>query len=295
MKRAGIALVMLIFASMVMIAQPQTGQDKNLTPTATPKPPGYVDMSEKNIFVNAKSKVEINLETPILQILKATTQESDAEFSQLLDSINLLHVQVFEVQEAISRETSDKVSELVKSLKEKEGWSSMVQVNENGKTVNILMKIVDARFRGLSLFVVDNKEAVFINIVGDMDAQKFGRQIGKLTGKFLSGKVDMSKFASLLSGSGNGSEPSLSLTGVVRDAKSEKPIAGAKVSDDKYGPEPYKGAVTDAGGKYSYKTWSEEHGIIAQAPGYKIQKKTLTTDLMHKDKETVLDFALEQD
>jgi outer membrane lipoprotein-sorting protein len=89
-------------------------------------------------------------------------------------------------------------------------------------------------------------------------------------------------------------EPEFVVTGTVTDAVTGEPIAGARVSDDGYGPEPYKGAITDSEGKYSYRTWPEEHGIKAEAPGYKPQRKGIT-GLLHveNEDERVMDFALE--
>ncbi len=89
-------------------------------------------------------------------------------------------------------------------------------------------------------------------------------------------------------------KPKFVVTGIVTDATTGQPIAGAKVIDDGYGPEPYKGAITDSEGKYSYLTWPEEHRIKAEAPGYKPQRKGIT-GLFHveSEDEKVIDFALE--
>jgi outer membrane lipoprotein-sorting protein len=91
-------------------------------------------------------------------------------------------------------------------------------------------------------------------------------------------------------------EPQFVVTGRVMDATTGEAIAGAKVSDDGYGPKPYKGAVTDADGRYSYSTWPEEHRIKAEAPGYKTQRKGLKAGLFHTDnvsEKQVIYFALE--
>jgi outer membrane lipoprotein-sorting protein len=90
--------------------------------------------------------------------------------------------------------------------------------------------------------------------------------------------------------------PPFNVGGTVTDAATGQPIAGAKVSDDGYGPKPYKGAITDAEGRYSYFTWPEEHAIIAQAPGYKPQRKNIKAGLFHTEnveKTQVIHFALD--
>jgi hypothetical protein len=84
------------------------------------------------------------------------------------------------------------------------------------------------------------------------------------------------------------------VAGTVTDAATGEPIGGARVFDDGYGPEPYKGAITDSDGKYSYRTWPEEHSIKAEAPGYESQRKSITGLLhMENEDEKVMDFVLE--
>ncbi|MBL7153124.1 MAG: carboxypeptidase regulatory-like domain-containing protein [Phycisphaerae bacterium] len=89
-------------------------------------------------------------------------------------------------------------------------------------------------------------------------------------------------------------QPTFVVRGTVTDAATGEPIAGVKVSDDGYGPEPYKSAITDSEGRYRYLTWPEEHRIKAEASGYKPQRKGIT-GLFHveDEDEKVIDFALE--
>ncbi|MHC4639552.1 MAG: carboxypeptidase regulatory-like domain-containing protein [Planctomycetota bacterium] len=89
-------------------------------------------------------------------------------------------------------------------------------------------------------------------------------------------------------------KPKFVVNGTVTDATTGQPIAGAKVTDDGYGSEPYKGAITDSQGNYSYLTWPEEHSIKAEAPGYKPQRKGIT-GLFHveNEDEKVINFTLE--
>jgi len=88
-------------------------------------------------------------------------------------------------------------------------------------------------------------------------------------------------------------EPGLAVTGIVRDAESGRAIAGARVADDDYGPEPGREAVTDAAGRYRYLTWDEEHFIVVSADGYAPQRRILLPDRSARKRgQAIVDFAL---
>ncbi|MGD1042196.1 MAG: M56 family metallopeptidase [Sedimentisphaerales bacterium] len=87
--------------------------------------------------------------------------------------------------------------------------------------------------------------------------------------------------------------PEFVIKGTITDAQTGKPIAGAKVGDTERYDEGKHGAVTDSNGDYSYKTWYEEHGVKAEADGYKRQDKGFETKFLGSEKEKVIDFSLE--
>jgi len=89
-----------------------------------------------------------------------------------------------------------------------------------------------------------------------------------------------------------GGQPTLVITGIVTEAETGQPIAGAKVGDVEQYAEGKQWTTTDSDGNYSYQTWYEEHGIKAEAPGYKTQHKGLYTKLFRSEKTKVLDFQL---
>jgi len=86
------------------------------------------------------------------------------------------------------------------------------------------------------------------------------------------------------------SQPSLTISGTVKDATTGKPIAGAIVSDD--GIKPYRSGTTDASGKYSCTTWPEEHSVRITAPGYQDQQVGVDGGIFQMQKEKVLNFTL---
>lgn len=88
-------------------------------------------------------------------------------------------------------------------------------------------------------------------------------------------------------------QPNITVTGVVIDALSGKPIVGAVVSDADYGKVPHKSAVTDSVGYYSYQTWGEEHNIVARADDFESSIKTLPSDVTFQEENiAILNFML---
>jgi len=256
---------------------------------------GYVNISLPEIFDEVKPKVEVKLEKPMLQMLKAAAGKQEPEFGKILDGIKLVRVNVFPNTKETSKDVSVKINKLVEELKAKQGWSAIVHVEEKNETVDIMIKMTDNRINGLTLFVQKWTEIVFVNIVTDLDAEEFGQKMGAILGSVMKGQMDFSKFGEMLKQGAANTQPNFEINGVVKDAETGKPIQGAKIMDDGYGPEPRQSVVTDAQGKYTFKTWNEEHNIIVQAQGYKSKVKTLTPELLQTENGPVIDIELDKE
>jgi len=87
-------------------------------------------------------------------------------------------------------------------------------------------------------------------------------------------------------------QPEFIIKGTVTDAQTGRPIAGAKVGDNKEYADGKFCTVSDSNGYYEYKTWYEEHFTVCQAPGYKTEKNIILTKLFGSEKQKVLDFEL---
>ncbi|MCK5175128.1 MAG: hypothetical protein KAR47_17165, partial [Planctomycetes bacterium] len=86
--------------------------------------------------------------------------------------------------------------------------------------------------------------------------------------------------------------PAFTVKGVVIDAETGEPVAGAIVGDAGRYAEGRQSVTTDSEGSYNYKTWYEEHEIKCEAPGFKTGQKTLRTRIFGSEKEKVIDFEL---
>ena len=68
-----------------------------------------------------------------------------------------------------------------KSNLKSSGWEPIVQVNEDDEQVLVYMKAVDGHMEGMTVMVVDEEEAVFVNIAGYIlpdDINRFSDYLG---------------------------------------------------------------------------------------------------------------------
>lgn len=102
--------------------------------------------------------------------------------------------------------------------------------------------------------------------------------------------------SALLAGcGGEPGEPNVIVMGVVKDAETGNPVAGARVADHLYAASttrPNREAWTGTDGRYTMETWYEEHTLVASAPGYDPTLVTLTTKVVGGVAEVELNFTI---
>ena len=62
-----------------------------------------------------------------------------------------------------------------KSSLKSSGWEPIVQVNEDDEQVLVYMKMIEGQMEGMTVMVVDEEEAVFVNIIGQLNPAELGR------------------------------------------------------------------------------------------------------------------------
>jgi len=252
--------------------------------SAAEEEPKIEGMIEIDYPFAEEAKVEVNLAGTLFALAAKMVKDDDPETSEFLANLKAIKVRIYDHAALGEREFSEVLKFYEDQLK-KGKWDVLARVKEENSRIGVYSLTSGDAVSGLTVLVGEPEQVVIVNLVGRIDIAKLSK---------LSNLPEIGKIASLAS-TGTGNQPSFVIKGVVRDAGTGKPIAGAKVSDYEYGPEPRKGATTDSDGKYSYETWYEEHCIVAEAPGYKPQRETLITKFLGKEKEKVMDFALERE
>lgn len=153
-------------------------------PSETRGLPGYVEFGELSA-VYGEPKVRINIGKKLLQFVAQMDTEGDQEGKQLLSKLDAVRVEVYKM----NSDSGPAVSMLEKMSKELQShdWEPVVTVTDEGDHVRIFVKLNKDTIGGLVVMAVDKKdEAVFINIIGDIDPA----QVGKVT-KALDLDVDL--------------------------------------------------------------------------------------------------------
>lgn len=135
--------------------------------------PGVIDFGPLLAGTASNKNVEINLPEPLLNFAATLAKGQDAEAAALLKDLKQVRVHVLGLDDKNRHDLTDRVHRIRADLVAK-GWLRAVNVQDDGDDVAILVKIgQNAAIEGLTITVLDrNNEAVFVNIVGNIDPSR---------------------------------------------------------------------------------------------------------------------------
>ena len=175
MKR--IVYVMMIAALLMATVSPavQAQDDEEVR-----KHPGYVDFEGIEIPVDAEETVEVYVSGPLLKLVATATRREDPDLSSLLSKLLLVKVYTFSIDSDLAENLKPKIRKIESNLKDQK-WERIVKVKDRFELTHVYMKMNRDEIIGLVVMSIDREdEAVFVNIVGEIDMDA----IGKLGRKF---------------------------------------------------------------------------------------------------------------
>jgi hypothetical protein len=145
------------------------------------KHPGYIDFGSFEKFQSAEETVEVFIKGPLLKFAAKAAEAEDPDMGSLLNNLKLVKVNVFSMDKFSIDEVRDTMNAISKKI-DRDNWELMVRTKEPGEYVEVYTRFgQNDSLTGLVVMAVEEKgEAVFVNIVGDIDPAK----LGKLTDKF---------------------------------------------------------------------------------------------------------------
>lgn len=139
---------------------------------------GQIDFTDLSSHYG-EPKVEINLSAGLMKMVGSFAKSDDPEVAEILSNLEFIKVRVYNLNGEVEKAntTIDSVSSTLKS----EQWETLVTVNDNeeNQKVRIFSKTTNDVIDGVVVMVVSPQkeagEAVFINIVGEIDPNKIAK------------------------------------------------------------------------------------------------------------------------
>lgn len=139
---------------------------------------GQIDFADLSNHYG-EPKVEINLSASLMRIVGSFADSEDPEMGNILSKLESIKVRVYNLNGQLEKAntTIDRVSSELKADK----WETLVTVNNNeeNQKVRIFSKSTSNVIDGVVVMVVspekEGGEAIFINIVGQIDPEQIGK------------------------------------------------------------------------------------------------------------------------
>ncbi|MEM9305144.1 MAG: DUF4252 domain-containing protein [Pseudomonadota bacterium] len=137
--------------------------------------PGYVDFGDLTGTVGVEPAVEVSLGPALLRFLTETVRQEEPELAQALGGLRGIRLNVFQLDESGVANAQKRTRNIVERL-EADAWEPAVSVRSEDTMVHMYMKMVDDRVAGMTVLTIDEGgEALFMNIVGEIDPAQLGR------------------------------------------------------------------------------------------------------------------------
>lgn len=142
--------------------------------TATPAPNGHVDF--KNFIPAAVGEVvEIDINPSLLRFAAKLAGKQEPQAAELLNKIQNVRVNVVDLDDSNRADALGRIA-AVRAQLEADGWQKTVSVRNSKKGEDVMVFIrqtSDDAIAGIVVTVIENKkQAVFVNVVGDIRADQ---------------------------------------------------------------------------------------------------------------------------
>ena len=157
----------LLIGMISMLALPAMAQEDALKDF-----PGYVDFGELNSMFGEPS-VQIAVGGSLLGFISALSAHENPEAAELFKRLHGVRVSVFK-----NPSMTEAAVEYVKTISSKliqQGWESVVTVNTDDEQVRIFMKFNGDKVEGITVIALEEDEAVFVNVIGDLKPDELGK------------------------------------------------------------------------------------------------------------------------
>jgi len=134
--------------------------------------PGYVDFGDLSAMYG-EPKIIINLGGTMLNFVGMMSSSESPETAEMISKLKGVRVQMFNIDD--NADVAKSQFKEVRGKLNSSGWEPIVQVNEEDEQVLIYMKMEGQNMEGMTVMVVDDEEAVFVNVIGQLNPAELGK------------------------------------------------------------------------------------------------------------------------
>ncbi len=139
--------------------------------------PGYVNFGDLTATYG-EPKMTINLGGTMLDLVRMGSSSKNPETSELISKLKGIRVQMYgtdKMAEGANTDAAMSQFSKVKSTLKSDGWEPIVSINEDDERVLVYIKMNKGNMEGITVMVVDPEEAVFVNIIGQLNPAELGK------------------------------------------------------------------------------------------------------------------------
>jgi hypothetical protein len=160
-----------VFAAVVFFSVMLCAQDDPIK-----NEPGYFDFGDFKSISKTDEGTEVNIQEHLIKMVAKMSEEKDKQLAEMLNGIKLIKVNTFPVTNK-NRNLITKKIESVQSALSRNNWDNIVRIKQKGENINVSLKTdKNRKITGLVVAgIADKEQAVFVNIVGNIDLETLGK------------------------------------------------------------------------------------------------------------------------
>lgn len=140
---------------------------------------GYVNLrslGDLDDFFSSRAIVEVNVEGALMRMVEAASRQEDPELADLLARLDGVFVLGYELEERSLDQFDRLATEMGDDLSD-DGWTVVMRNRDIAENTHFYVRLVGDGVAGMVVMSVEagSDQAVFVNIVGDIDPEQIGR------------------------------------------------------------------------------------------------------------------------
>ena len=161
-------LIMLVSTATLQNAHGQTARSE-----------GYVNLrslGDLDDFFASRATVEVNVEGALMRMVEAASRLEDPELADLLARLDGVFVLGYELKETTMDQFDQLATDMGDDLADN-GWTVVMRTRGTVENTHFYVRLIGDGVAGMVVISVEagSDQAVFVNIVGDIDPEQIGR------------------------------------------------------------------------------------------------------------------------